>query len=255
MIKKIAFLGTAMALVATTPALAQFDRAVNESKATVAEAKKSQQRIDALDDQTNRLLGDYRANLKQFELLTRFNKSRAKEVTQQAVQLQRLQEDITNVAGLQRSMQPLMEDMVAKLEEFIAADIPFLEKERGERLARLKKRLIDDTPAPQRYRSVLEAYQIENEYGRTIEAYEGDVIGPDGTELKGVEFLKIGRLALVYKTKDDSVMRIYDRATGEFVSLPNSFLSDVKLGLRMAKEQTAPDLLAVPVPAPIDLTK
>ena len=244
-----------MALVAATPALAQFDRAVSESKSTVAEAKASQQRIDALDDDTNQLLVDYRANLKQFELLSRFNKSRAKEVESQALPMQRLEGDIKNVAGLQQSMQPLMEDMVAKLEDFVAADIPFSMKERSERIERLKTRLGDDTAPPQRMRLVLEAYQIENEYGRTIEAYEGSAVAPDGTELEGVEYLRIGRIALIYKTKDDSVMRIYDRAANGFVDLPKSFLSDVKLGLRMAKEQTAPDLLPVPVTAPVDLTQ
>ncbi len=255
MIKKIAFLGTAMALVATTPALAQFDRAVNESKATVAEAKKSQQRIDQLDDATNQLLVDYRANLKQFELLSRFNKSRAKEVENQALRIGRLRADIENVAGLQQSMQPLMEDMVAKLDEFVKADIPFLMNERTERVERLKVRLSDETTPAQRFRLILEAYQIENEYGRTIESYVGSDVSADGTALEGLEFFRMGRLALIYKSPDDSVLRIYDAETKSFVDLDKSFLGDVKLGIRMANEQTAPNLLTVPVSAPVDLTQ
>ena len=66
-----------------------------------------------------------------------------------------------------------------------------------------------------------------------------------------VEFLRIGRTALVYKNADDSILRIYDRDTGDFVDLDKSFLEDVRFGLRVAKEQTAPDLLTLPVKAPI----
>ena len=55
----------------------------------------------------------------------------------------------------------------------------------------------------------------------------------------------------MFKTPDDSVLRIYDKDAGDFVALDRSYLQDVKFGLRMAKEQTAPDILFVPVKAPV----
>jgi hypothetical protein len=103
--------------------------------------------------------------------------------------------------------------------------------------------------AASRYRLIVEAYQIENEYGRTIQAYTDTVADGEGGELT-VEFFRVGRLALIYKSADDSILRIYDENTGEFVDLPKSFLDDVRLGIRMAKEQTPPGLLQVPVNAP-----
>jgi hypothetical protein len=146
-------------------------------------------------------------------------------------------------------MLPLMEDMLAALEQFVAADIPFDLAERTARIDRLKGVMQNpDVSAAQRYRLIVEAYQIENEFGRTIGSTEGP-INVDGTELNG-EFLRIGRIALVFKTPDDSVMKIWDKDAGGWVNLNKSYLPDIKLGLRMAKEQTAPDLLAVPVPAP-----
>ena len=239
-----------MLAVTATPAMAQFDSAIRTSKSTVQAAKQSQQRVEALDDEASRLLGDYRANLKQFELLERFNKSRAIEVERQATEITNLQTDVDNVENLQKQMQPLMEDMVATLEDFVNADIPFLKGERDDRIARLKQILGDSNYSPaQRYRLVVEAYQIENEYGRTIEAYETTI--SDGGQELAVEFLRIGRIALIYKTADDSVMRIYDRSAGDFVDLADSYLPDVRLGMRMAKEQTAPDLFGIPVPAPV----
>lgn len=251
MMKKVAFLGTAIAVVAagTMPAAAQFRSAVDESLATQRDARASQQRIDNLDDETARLLGEYRANLKQYELLERFNRSRAAEVEQQATQLENLEQDVANVQNLQRAMQPLMEDMLATLEEFVAADLPFKVDERSKRIERLKKIMTDSNyNAAQRYRLIVEAYQIENEYGRTLDSYTGTIATPDGE--RAGEFLRVGRSALIFKSADDSILRIYDKNVGDYVDLDRSFLADVRLGLRMAKKQTAPALFNIPVTAP-----
>lgn len=195
-------------------------------------------------------MNDYRANLKQLEAATRYNASLNRNITAQQRQIERLQLDIENVSGLQRAMQPLMEDMLATLGEVVEADIPFNLDERQDRVARLNKVMGDpNVSAAQRYRLIVEAYQIENEYGRTIGAYEGS-IDDEGT-LRTGEFLRVGRIALMFKTADDSTLRIWDKDQKGWVDLNKSYLPDVRLGLRMAKEQTAPGLLPVPVKAPV----
>ena len=249
--KRALVLGSAAAIAAafSAPAFAQFSSALNESEATAKEAKASQQRVDQLDDQTASLLNDYRANLKQLEAATRYNASLNRNITAQQRQIERLRLDIENVSGLQRAMQPLMEDMLATLGEVVAADLPFNVDERQGRVERLNKVMGDPSiSAAQRYRLIVEAYQIENEYGRTIGAYEGSI--DDGGELRTGEFLRVGRIALMFKTADDSVLKIYDKDQKAWVNLNKSYLPDVRLGLRMAKEQTAPGLLPVPVKAP-----
>jgi len=106
-----------------------------------------------------------------------------------------------------------------------------------------------DIAVAQRYRLIVEAYQIENEYGRTIGAEKGSI--DDGGTLRTGEFLRVGRIALIFKTEDDSVMKIWDQKQKGWVNLPRSYLPDVRTGLRMAKEQTAPNILPVPVTAPV----
>jgi hypothetical protein len=252
MMKRVGFLGSAAAIaaLAAAPAFAQFSSALQESEATAREAKASQQRIDQLDDQTAVLLNDYRANLKQLEAARRYNASLTRQIEAQQRQIARIQSDIENVEGLQRAMQPLMEDMLAKFEQVVAADIPFDLADRQDRVGRLKTMMNNpEVTAAQRYRLIVEAYQIENEFGRTIGASEG-VIDHNGQELAG-EFLRIGRIALVFKTPDDSVLKIWDRDQGGWIDLNKSYLPDIKLGIRMAREQTAPDLLPVPVKPPV----
>lgn len=249
--KRAALLGSAAAMLAVlgAPAQAQFKPALDTSEQTAKDTARSQQRIDQLDDQTASLLNDYRANLKQLEAARRYNASLSRNVESQENEIERLREDIENVEGLQRATQPLMEDMVARFGQLIDADLPFLVEERSSRAARLASVL--DNPsmsAAQRYRLIVEGYQIENEYGRTIGAYEGTV--GDGENALTGEFLRVGRIALIFKTPDDSVLRVYDKLQGDFVDLDRSYLQDVKFGLRMAKEQTAPDVFFVPVLPP-----
>lgn len=250
--KRVSILVSAAAVAAAlgATASAQFSSALDTAQQTANEGKASQQRIDQLDDQTAALLNDYRANLKQLDAARRYNASLERNIEAQQRSITRLQQDIDNVAGLQRAMLPLMEDMIATLEQIVAADLPFDLAERQDRVARLKGVMDNpDVSAAQAYRLIIEAYQIENEFGRTIGAYEGAIAG-DAGEISG-EFLRVGRIALVFKTADDSVLRIWDKDVGGWVDLNKSYLPDIKLGLRMAKEQTAPDLLPVPVKAPV----
>lgn len=250
--KRSAILGSAAAALAvlSAPAEAQFRSALDESQATARETAASQQRIDQLDDQTARLLNDYRANLKQLEAARRYNASLNRNIEAQERKITQLQEDIENVEGLQRAMQPLMEDMAGRFGELVEADLPFLIEERTERATRLEGVLSNpDMSAAQRYRLIVEAYQIENEYGRTIGADECTIPTDDG-ELSG-ECLRIGRIALIFKTPDDSVLQIWDIDQGGWTNLNRSYLQDVKFAIRMAKEQTAPDIFFAPVKPPV----
>jgi len=250
--KRVAILGSAAVMLAvlSAPAQAQFKSALDTSQQTARDSAASQQRIDQLDDQTATLLNDYRANLKQLEAARRYNASLNRNIAAQEREITRLREDIDNVEGLQRAMQPLMEDMASRFGEVVNADLPFEVEDRAARAARISG-LLDDPSmsAAQKYRLIIEAYQIEDEFGRTIGAYQGS-IGSGDDELTG-EFLRVGRIALIFKTPDDSVLRIYDKSQGDFVNLDRSYLQDVKFGLRMAKEQTAPDIMFVPVKPPV----
>ena len=92
---------------------------------------------------------------------------------------------------------------------------------------------------------MLRAYQIENEYGRTMETY-GDIIVIGGTERK-VDILKVGRVALVYQTPDGQETGMYDKNAGEFVPVEDSYQASVRQGIRMARQQATQDMFSIPV--------
>lgn len=224
--------------------------ALDTSEQALKNTAQSQERIDGLDEETQALLNDYRANLKQLEQLQRYNESQRRQIAAQEREKESLQQDIDLISSLQRSVQPLMDDMLSGLESLVAADVPFLLDEREARVERLKAIMDDPEQSPaQRYRLLVEAYQIENEYGRTIEAYRSDVTA-DGREYENAQFLRVGRLALIFKTDDNEVLKIYNKRDEAWEDLDRSFLDPVKQGIRVAREQIPPELLRVPVLAP-----
>jgi septal ring factor EnvC (AmiA/AmiB activator) len=238
------------AIVAASAVAQDVEPVLDTSRAMVQNTQQSQERIDNLDSETQSILSDYRANLKQLEQLNRYNASQQRQVDAQRREIQSLENDINNIASLQRAIQPLMEDMVEALDQLVEADLPFLVEERRARVERLRALMDDPSRSPaQRYRLVVEAYQIENEYGRTIEAYRGD-IETGGRTFENVEFLRIGRASLTFRTDDDQTLMRFDPETRQWVDLDLSFLPDIKMGSRIAREQLPPDLMFIPVRAP-----
>ena len=106
-----------------------------------------------------------------------------------------------------------------------------------------------DLTVSEKFRQVLEAYKIENEYGRKIEAYKGSV-EIDGVE-REVNFFRVGRIALLYQTTDTEVSGAWDKTSKQFVQLPKSeYRSAILKGLKVARKQASIDVLKLPIPAP-----
>ncbi len=153
---------------------------------------------------------------------------------------------INNVSVIERQITPLMIRMIAGLKQFVALDVPFLAEERQKRLAELES-LMDrsDIASSEKFRRVMEAYQIEMDYGRTLEASSGlhEVSG----QQRDVDFLRVGRTALIFATRDGSELGIWHKQSRQWQPLPDSYRTEITKGLRMAKKQLAPDLLSLPV--------
>jgi hypothetical protein len=94
---------------------------------------------------------------------------------------------------------------------------------------------------------ILEAYQTELDYGQTLEAYEGRL--GTGADARTVEFARLGRVSLMYRTLDGSETGYWDANQKDWVVDP-SYQEAVEEALRVAKDDGAPELLTVPVPAP-----
>jgi len=209
-----------------------------------------QQRVEQIANQTDDLLAEYNSLSKVVDGLITYNSLLQRQVDNQEAEKLALRESIDNVALIERQITPLMIKMLDSLEQFIQLDTPFLLAERTERIERLRGMMErSDVSSAEKFRRVIEAYQIENDYGRTIEAYKGTV--PINGNPQEVDFLRIGRVSLAYQSVGGQYTGAWDTGTGDWVELdPAEFKNQVSQGLRVARKQVAPDLLVIPVTAP-----
>lgn len=211
-------------------------------------ASKSQVKIDNLSDQIVSKIQQFKTVNKEIDGLAVYNSQMQKQIDNQLAELSSLSDSMTQVSIIERQISPLMSRMIDTLEAFVSLDVPFLPEERSNRIASLKEMLgRADIAVSEKFRRVLEAYQVEVDYGRTIEAYTGllDIDG-SGSE-QNVDFLRVGRVSFVYQTRDGSNLGLWDNESKSWTALPASYRSDINKGLRIARKQLAPDLVVVPL--------
>lgn len=221
---------------------------VEKSAAINESAAKSQKKIDRLAEQIEDKLQQFKSMNKEIDGLKIYNRQMDRQVENQMLEMQRLNESIDKVSVIERQITPLMLKMIDGLKDFVSLDVPFLPEERKNRLESLTE-MMDraDVAVSEKFRRVLEAYQVEVDYGRTIEAYAG--LADIGGNEQEVNFLRIGRVALIYQTRDRKQMGIWDQKKRQWGELDDDFRSQTIKGLRMAQKQMAPDMIVVPVPA------
>jgi TolA-binding protein len=239
-------------LLATAAPAQNLDRVLSQSEQRIRLAQESQERVDRVVTQTRSLTDQYRQILREIEGLEVYNTLLQRQVVRQEDQKKQIQSSIEQVTVIQRQIVPLMDRMIAGLDQFVTLDVPFLEEERRARIDRLGTILErQDVTVAEKFRRVMEAYQIENEYGRTIEEYKGS-LEVDGL-VREVDFLRIGRIALIYQTSDGQRQGVWDQQNGQWVALGSEYRNRIRQGFRVARRQIAPELLILPVPAPEDL--
>lgn len=225
---------------------ATLEPVVNAANAITQSARSSQLTVDTIADTTQERIQQYKQIMRQIEGLEVYTQQLQKQIDNQNSEKAELNLSIDEVSVVERQITPLMLRMIEALDAFIGLDVPFLGNERSDRIANLEDLMERaDVDVSEKFRRVMEAYQIEADYGRNIEAYNG-VMDING-QSQDVEFLRIGRLVLIYKTRDGSQMGVWDQQQKAWQALDSSYGSDVQEAIRIARKQLAPDLLMLPI--------
>lgn len=211
----------------------------------IDEGQQAQKQVNSLHEDTRALIDEYYSHLKLVEGLRQYNSMLQKQLDNQAEEIDILQTSISNVATVERQILPLMSRMIDGLEQFIALDVPFLLEEREQRAEKLRALLLRaDVTVAEKARRVLEAYQIENDYGRTIEAYKDKLAL--GNASFDADFLRIGRVALMYRTVGNEDVGFWDVQSDNWVELPGvPWRRYINQGLKVANQEIAPELISV----------
>lgn len=246
---KLSAIMAAMLVTASVSANNTLDPVVESSKEINQSAASSQVKIDKITDDIQSKVQKFKMVNKEIDGLKVYNGQLEKQINNQLAELNDLDTSIDKVSVIERQVTPLMIRMIDGLEQFVSLDVPFLAEEREKRIQGLKA-LMDqaNVEVSEKFRRVMEAYQVEVDYGNTIEAYTG-ILSVDGSE-RDVDFLRIGRVALIYQTRDGAKAGIWNQDSRSWAELSQEHRIEITKGLQMARKQAAPSMLKLPVPSP-----
>ncbi len=222
------------------------DRSIDAENQITRQAAQTQERINELDEETQQLISEYRQVLAETESLQRYNEQMQAVVDNQEEEIVSINDQLEGLEQTNREVVPLMIEMAETLEQLVRADVPFRLDERIERAETVVDTLDrSDITNSEKFRLIIEAYQAELEYGRTMESYRGAL--PDGQQ---VEFLRVGRTLVFWQSLDGNTTGWWNPNSRQFEQLDDSYRLPVSDGLAIARNQVAPDLIRLPVPAP-----
>ncbi len=224
------------------------DQVIKSDLRRLSLAQASQERINSVVEGTRSLSDQYRAVNKEIDGLKVYNRLMTAQTNGQQATLDDISLSMDQVDVINRQIFPLMERMIDGLEQSIALDVPFLMEERSGRVDKLKEIMErSDVSVAEKFRKVMEAYQIENDYGSSSETYRQSLTIDDTT--RDYNMLRIGRIGLYFQSDDSRITGAWDSQAGSYVILGNEHRNEIKKGIRMAKDLIAPELLLLPVSA------
>ena len=244
---KVGRLAVSVVLVTALAAgAATLEENVKAMQATNAEAGAAQKNIINLQNETQSMMDEYKRLTQTVDYQDQYTQEITDRLAVQDKDLASLRLQLASRQITQQRIVPLMRSMGDALEQFVALDLPFHQEERLARVIKVKQQLSSTTiPLQDQYRALLEAFQQELEFGRGIEAWRGEL--KLGEENLTVEYLRLGRTAFYFQSMDGARSGYWDRAYKQWVEVPREYSEDIKHGLRIARNQQAPQLLALPM--------
>jgi len=222
------------------------DTTIQTEQTSNDQTRESQERINSLSEETEDLLSEFRRVVRETESLRVYNAQLEKVVENQRAEISSINSQLEKLEETNRGIVPMLIEMIDMLEQIVNADTPFMLESRQNIVLDLQDIIYRaDVTTSEKYRRVMEAYQREIDFGRTPSAYEGKLPGTERT----VTFLMVGRALLLYQTLDLKEVGWWNPTSRAWEQLDREYVSPVTRAIRIAKNQEAPNLVRLPVPA------
>lgn len=220
----------------------QIDKSVNVIEETNNQLKSYQKKIDKNENIRENLLNEYKYTNSSIKSTKTYNEQLEKIIKSQETEIASLDQQIIDIEQTQKNIFPLMINMIKSLETLVNQDTPFLMDERLTRVKRLENTLNKaDIQTHEKYRIILEAFKIEYDYAKTIEAYQ------DKINDKTYNFLRLGRVALYFQSLDLKEYGYYNKETKSWDIIEDSVSkSNIRKAIKIAKKQQNVDFLNLP---------
>ena len=226
------------------------DETINTQVDASNQSAELQIKIDELDIESKKIYFDYKDTLNEYKSLKNYDDQLSKIIDAQVEEIASINQQIDSLDDVNIDILPLLKRMVDSLKLFIGYDLPFLLDERTKRVNDLDVLITRaDVTTAEKFRKIFEAYQLEADFGRTIESYDG-FIDIDGIE-KAVEYFRLGRLGLFYRTPDGKETGYWNANIKDWQHEGSSLNANLKSALDIANRQSPPNFINLPL-KPVD---
>lgn len=247
--KKSIIASTIIGALALTSNFVTADALTNlqkEEAKTFKASMKSQAKINSVYEQTIELLAEYRNTVDQAEVLSGYNDHVQRMVNDQKENILSLDSQIAGIDKIKQGVVPLMYKMIDTLEKFVELDVPINIERRKERIEGLREIMGDsNVTTSEQFRLVLEAYEIEANYGTVFDAYQSEL--DLGDRKITADFVHMGRISLVAQSLDMKNAWVWNNESRSWDVLDDSYLKPITDTIRMARKQLPIDMTKLPV--------
>ena len=225
--------------------------AIHETRVKgIAIHRQTQENEDQWAENKATLVAKYRTLKSEEQALQKEKYILEKQIESQQLRQSENKRQITETTGIRKELQSHLDVTTLHLEEFIARDLPFLSLERSERIGSLKEVLAQaDTRLAEKYRRTMEALNVETEYGQSVEVYTKDIeiSGHSDHQPIMAEILRVGRLALFFRTPDGKMAGHWDRVVAEWMVLPDKYRSSINDAMEMSLKRRTVEMVNLPL--------
>lgn len=212
---------------------------------TVDTHQKTQKEQEAWAEEKSDLAGRYRAAKATVEWLENKKALEEKEMVALDAGIAELERRMVESTRLNDSLEDSLHAVMGHLESWVGRDIPFLLEERKTRLASVRETLTKpDVTGAEKLRRVLEALQVEANYGNGVDVSQEKI--HVGDEDVFADVIRIGRVSVFWRSPDGKRAGEYDRATQSWVNLDSKYvpaineMREMVLRLRSTKVVSLP---------------
>jgi len=207
--------------------------------------QKVQKEEDKWFEQKKRLEHEYKDLQKENKILSDEVKNLNNEITTHERSIKRIKDDISKIDEIKSRIEPFILNTYKRLCDFVEQDIPFLPKEREDRLKRLKKTIEDpDVDISEKFRRLMEAIFIEARYGNTIEVYQDRISIQKKTIYANI--FRLGRISLFFESLDGKRCGYFDPSSG-WRYLPDRYNKSILHAIEIAERRRPAEIIDLPI--------
>lgn len=239
----------ALSLVTVSPQLLANDLSqANQTQLKTNQlSQTSQQKINHNAEQSMELTNQIAQLKEEIRNLSIYRSHLENLVSNQQQQQESLNDQIGQIKLTRQGIVPLMYQMLTSLELIVKSDKPIKLEQRLTRIDDLKRMMgRADVSDAEKYRRILEAFQIELDYGNKLSLYR-DTITLDENQDREVELVAVGRLALLARSFDQQNYWYWSNQQVQWVKGDSSNLPQINQVFDVASKKTPPSLLSLPI--------